>query len=236
MRGVLLLPALLTVAPAVSPMASAQPQVMIYRCTDAAGRLSLRDSPCRKGERQEVRSMLKPTDPPPSRTAAAPRMRSAPTPVVLQPRVVYVTPPRPTYECTTPDGERYTSESPEGNPRWVPMWTLGYPAVVAVPGADGGFGGRVEYRGGDTTVRVDAGRRWRSGGGLIPVAPAAVVPAGAWVRDTCHPLPPAEACARLQDRRDMLDRRYNSALQSERDAIVREQRGIDARLSGECAG
>jgi hypothetical protein len=59
-------------------------------------------------------------------------------------------------------------------------------------------------------------------------------PAGTWVRDTCHAIPAAEACARLQDRRDQLDRRYNSALQGDRDAIVREQRGIDARLSAEC--
>ena len=51
------------------------------------------------------------------------------------------------------------------------------------------------------------------------------------VRDSCHALPPQEVCARLRDRRWELDRRYNSALQSERTAISNEQRGIDARLS-----
>ncbi|HDX0910980.1 TPA: DUF4124 domain-containing protein, partial [Stenotrophomonas maltophilia] len=37
-----------------------------------------------------------------------------------------------------------------------------------------------------------------------------------------------------RDRRWELDRRYNSALQSERTAISNEQRGIDARLSRDC--
>lgn len=226
----------LALMPAGRPAhAQAPAQVTIYRCVDAAGRLSLRDSPCRTGEKQEVRSMLRPTDPPPRRAVAtaprATRMQVVDaTPVA--PRVVYATPPRPTYECTTPDGERYTSESAEGNPRWVPLWTLGYPLVVA-PGARGGHGGRVDYRDGGTRLRVEAGRQWRVPGTVVGPS-SAYVPAGSWVRDVCHALPPAEACARLQDRRDALDRRYHNALQGERDAIVREQRGIDARLSAEC--
>lgn len=219
-----------------APIAAAPAQVTIYRCTDAAGRLSLRDSPCRKGERQEVRAMLRPTDPPPRR-AVATAPRSAPARAVVDvaaapPRVVYVTPPRTTFECTTPDGERYASESAEGNPRWVPLWTLAYPAVV-VANARGGYGGRIEYRDRNARLRVDGGRAWRVPGTVV--GPSSVyAPAGTWIRDTCHPLPAAEACARLQDRRDALDSRYHSALQGDRDAIVREQRGIDARLSAEC--
>ncbi len=56
------------------------------------------------------------------------------------------------------------------------------------------------------------------------------------VRDACSLLPPREVCSRLRDRRWELDRRYNSALQSERTAISNEQRGIDARLSQDCSG
>jgi hypothetical protein len=180
--------------------------------------------------------MLRPTDPPPHRAVTtAPRpapARAAVDAAPVMPRVVYVTPPRTTYECTTPDGERYTSESAEGNPRWVPLWTLGYPAAV-LPEARGGYGGTIEYRDRTARVRIDGGRQWRVPGTVV--GPSSVyAPAGTWIRDVCHPLPAAEACARLQDRRDALDRRYNSALQSEREAIVREQRGIDARLSGEC--
>lgn len=226
----------LALSPAWTPPAAAQAQVTIYRCTDASGRLSLRDSPCRKGERQQVRSMLRPTDPPPRReVATAPRPAPARATVdaaPVMPRVVYVTPPRPTYECTTPDGERYTSESPEGNPRWVPLWTLGYPVVVA-PQVHGGYHGRLDHRDGGTRIRIEGGRQWRVPGTVVGPA-TAYPPAGTWIRDVCHPLPAAEACARLQDRRDALDRRYHSALQSEREAIVREQRGIDARLAAEC--
>lgn len=56
------------------------------------------------------------------------------------------------------------------------------------------------------------------------------------VRDECHALPAQEVCARLKDRRWDLIRRYNSALQGERDALTREQRGIDARLDQDCGG
>lgn len=214
-------------APPVRPVAAAQ--VTIYRCTDARGHLTLRDSPCHAGERQEVRSMLRPTDPP---RRAATVTRSGEAPAVLPPtRVVYRTAPRPIYECTTPDGERYTSASPEGNPRWVPLWTLGYPVVVGVPGVvEGGYGGTVEHRSGGTVIRADVGRRWRYPTGTV----VAGMPAGTWVRDACVPLPADEACARLQDRRDELDRRWYSALQGDRDAITLEQRRIDAQLQDEC--
>lgn len=228
-------------APAARPAVPAQ--VTIYRCLDAAGRLSLRDSPCRRGETQEVRSMLRPVDPPPHRSVAT-VPRTPRVPVVeaapAQPRVVYVTPPRPMYECTTPEGQRYTSETADGNPRWVPWGVVAAPLVVAPGHGPGsghrytqGYGGRVEYRDRRGQVRIEGGRTWRVPGTVV--GPASVyAPAGTWVRDACHALPPAEACARLQDRRDALDRRYNSALQGERDAIVREQRGIDARLAMEC--
>ena len=113
---------------------AAQPQVTVYRCVGADGGVSLRDTPCPKGERQEARTMVRPTDAPPSRptpeSASAPGSgdgaSAAARPV---PRIVVVREPAPApmYECTTPDNTTYTSDSPEGNPRWVPMWTLGWP-------------------------------------------------------------------------------------------------------------
>lgn len=230
------LPLLVGILALPSPAATPLPSVTIYRCTDARGHLALRDSPCRAGERQDVRTMLRPTDPP--RAAAAPRPRDR-SPAVLPPtRVVYRTPPRPVYECITPDGERYTSATPEGNPRWVPLWTLGYPAVMtAPPMVEGGYGAHIEHRGGGTLVRVDAGQHWRSpgyGGGYPGYGTAVVPTGGTWVRDACEPLPAADACATLHDRRDDLDRRWFSALQGDRVAIEREQRRIDAQLDESC--
>ena len=78
--------------------------VTIYRCTDAQGRETLRDTPCLAGERQRARTMLRPQDPPARATPAAPPP-SAPAPAAPV-RVVVATAPRPLYECTTPDGER----------------------------------------------------------------------------------------------------------------------------------
>jgi hypothetical protein len=107
----------------------AAPQVTVYRCLAADGAVTLRDTPCAKGEHQETREMLRPTDAPrppsPAPAVGAPAAPAAPAP----PRVVIVrqAPPTPMYECTTPDNTTYTSDSPEGNPRWVPMWTLGWP-------------------------------------------------------------------------------------------------------------
>ncbi|MGL6827387.1 DUF4124 domain-containing protein, partial [Xanthomonas hortorum pv. gardneri] len=69
------------------------------------------------------------------------------------------------------------------------------------------------------------------GGGTV------IVPYGnVQIRDECHALPEQEVCGRLADRRWELIRRYNSALQSEREDLSREQRGIDARLQRDCGG
>ncbi|HET7655384.1 MAG TPA: DUF4124 domain-containing protein [Luteimonas sp.] len=173
----------------VPPAAQAgQAQVKIYRCTDGAGDVVLRDTPCEQGSEQEVRTMLKPKDAPP-----APPPPPAPEPAAAPaapPRVVVLRAPRPMYECVTPDGrERYTSDSPEGNPRWVPLWTLGVPMATH---------------------------------------------AGTWVRDDCHALPQAEACARLRDDRREIDRRYFNAQPSEQARLRLERRALQARLDADC--
>ena len=103
--------------------------VTIYRCTDDRGRLvALRDSPCLAGERQEAVRMQRPQDPPPRPASPAPASPAPATnPLPHEIRIVTVQPPQPVYECTTPEGQTYTSDSGEGNPRWVPLWTLGHP-------------------------------------------------------------------------------------------------------------
>ncbi len=189
--------------------------VRIYRCVGSNGVVSLQDAPCTKAAQQQVLDMTRPKDPPPRAVAATP----APAAPALQRevRVVTVQAPQPMYECVTSEGERYTSDNNDGNPRWMPTWGYAYPTHG--PG-----------HGGLRPPHPPAG-------GGIPWQPGIAVPMGSvLVRDSCHALPPREVCARLRDRRWELIRRYNSALQSERQELMREQRGIDARLEQDCGG
>src|SRR5690606_16205857 len=101
--------------------------VTVYRCVDARGHVMLGDAPCPSGSKEEVRTMQRPEDAPRPVTPAVSALPQAPaTPASVAPQDVIMRTPQPMYECTTPDGERYTSETGDGNPRWVPLWTLGY--------------------------------------------------------------------------------------------------------------
>lgn len=223
-------PLLLWLAPLLASAAPPPDEVTIYRCTDAAGHLTLRDSPCTRGQAQQTRTMLRPKDAPlapaPPPRAAARDEDEAP----VRERVVYLQPPRPMYECVTPDGDRYTSETPEGHPRWVPLWTLGVPmAPYPYPGITGRTElaithGHVHIGGSRTVVQPPF------------YVPAAAYGAGTWMRDACHPLPQAEACGRLRDRHDEIERRFFNAQPNERDQLRIEERGIDARLAQDCGG
>lgn len=177
-------------------------QVTVYRCESSTGKVTLGDAPCPAGQRQEMREMLRPQDPPPAPApVAAPPTPPPPAAPIVRDVVVYRTPPRPMYECTTADdGKTYTSDNGDGNPRLVPLWSLGYRS-----------GGHV---GGDR-------------GGLVPIG-------NTWIHDACHQLPQAEVCDRLRDRRYEIQREYHSSLQSERQNLDKEQRGIDARLGNDC--
>lgn len=189
--------------------------VRIYRCTSSSGAVALQNTPCDNG-RQQVLDMQRPKDPPP-RAAAPEPARPAPAPAVREIRIVGVQPPQPMYECVSADGDRYTSDTDEGNPRWVPAWVQGHLVGRPRPGP--------AYPPPARPGRPD---------GLVS---GVIVPYGSvLVRDACHALPQREVCARLSDRRWELIRRYNSALQSEREQLVREQRGIEARMEQDCGG
>lgn len=223
MRVRLLLLGFLGLLPAMAMAAEPPPagSVRIYRCVAGNGAVTLQDAPCNGAHRQQVLDMQRPQDPPP-RPVAAPTTSPAPPPAEREVRIVTVQPPQPLYECIAPDGGRYTSDDGVGNPRWVPLWVGGYyppgPMGSPAPGSAGGGlpGGRPGHG--------------------HPHPGGAAVTTGTWVRDACHPLPQQEVCARLRDRRWELVRRYNSALQSERQALTREQRGIEARLGRDCGG
>ena len=129
--------------------AGATPQVVIYRCTDASGALTVQnDEPCPAGSRQE-RSVI---DPPPSMPVyvpqspvpapAAPPPAAAPAaetagpagagaperPDTPQPARIADAdrlPPPPIFRCHTPGNDRYVSEDAEPKPRCVPLQTVG---------------------------------------------------------------------------------------------------------------
>ncbi len=206
--------------------------VRIYRCVSSSGAIALQNAPC-EGGKQQVLDMKRPQDPPRSETTVS----TGPAPAAAaqvdrEVRIVTVQPPQPMYECTTAEGERYTSDTAEGNPRWVQSWAFGYPVGVRRGGSRGG---------GPNTgpTRPPGNHDGHDGHGGNPQLPGrgVVVPYGSvLVRDECHALPPQEVCSRLNDRRWELIKRYNSALQSEREALAKEQRGIDARLQQDCGG
>lgn len=236
----------------------AQDDVTIYRCVDVSGQVSIGNLPCRDGQRQETRSMVRPVD------GAPPAARPDPAPTAAEPpppRVVVAAAPRPLYECVRPDGSTYESETGDGEPRWVPLWTLG-DRDAHVPGR-GGIGGVYGGPGTPPAGGISAPRA--SGLSAPPISRISVPPdpphpasgrvgpprprpphgghgphygygydPGTWVRDACHVLPQAETCARLRDRREAIRTRFFNAQQRERDTLRVEERGLNARLANDC--
>lgn len=244
-------------------------QLTIYHCNDADGRPVIRDSPCATGQTQRrVTTMQRPAEPPPR--PASPR--SPPEPVQPAPapdaptgaRTVIVRTPSPMYQCTSPDGNTYTSEDGSGNPRWVPLWTVGYgvyphpgrqlppprvrppvgapvrPASTGSTGSTTGSGFRFDGVG-RPSPRLPRDqprqppRTPPSGhGGRHPHAGIPYAAGGTWVQDSCRPLPQAEVCEILRDRSWTLRQRFNHALQSEQREITAERKRIAQRLGTDC--
>ena len=210
-------------AGSVALRAFAADDVTIYRCIDAKGHVTLRDSPCGAGEKQETRTMARPVDAAPR----APQARPAPVEAAPQPeRTTVIYQPRPLYECITPDNVTYTSDTNDGNPRWVPLWTLGYP-VYAFPGHHSGAGFAVS----NGNISISGGSHSGSGPYISPAAYGA----GTYVQDTCYALPQADVCARVRDRREEIRRRFFNAMPSERDVLRVEERGLNHRIDADCA-
>ena len=229
----------LLLSTALTARAQSSAEVRIYRCTDAAGKQTLRDTPCPKGQTQQTRDMLRPKDAP---KTMRPAVVTPPTPATppAPTQVVYLAPPKPMYECVTDEGKRYTSDNGDGNPRWVPFWTLGYPAHGGLARPDASRGA---FRPAPS-VNASVGRPQQSlpTPTVVPSPSRGRVPwplasgGGTWISDACTLLPPSEACARLRDRRSEISTRFFNAMPSERDVLRVEERGINARLDNDCGG
>ena len=128
---------------------AAADEVVIYRCTDSAGALTLQNSPCPKGHKQEKKVMQSVATVPmgstaPARSPAVPAAKPTPvTPLTPAPAPTTpdATPPGETstdadtkadklpppvlFQCTTYDKDTYITESEEPQSRCVALRTVG---------------------------------------------------------------------------------------------------------------
>lgn len=127
---------------------TATAQVVIYRCTDASGAVTLQNgTPCPKGTRQQKRVLdtpasappVAPVTPTPPVAAPEPVAPSAeptpapepePEPVVEAPRQ----PPPALFQCTTWDKERYFGENAQPPSRCAPLQVTGLDGTGANAG------------------------------------------------------------------------------------------------------
>lgn len=133
---------LLSVAPAFAD------DVVFYRCTDAAGHLTIQNSPCPKGMRQEKKVMQgvttvpmavpeKPaahatTHQPAAPTQAATENDTADAGILRDPTISPAAPddrprlpPPVLFQCTTYNRDSYVTESSEPQRRCIPLRTVG---------------------------------------------------------------------------------------------------------------
>ena len=118
-------------------------EVVIYRCTDASGALTVQnDDPCPAGSRQE-RSVIEPPPPMPVYVPQTPPAAPAPPSIAPEDPAPAATerpdapepariadadrlPPPPIFRCHTPGNDRYIHENAEPQPRCVPLQTVGH--------------------------------------------------------------------------------------------------------------
>lgn len=114
-----------------SAHARAQGTVVIYRCTDASGAVTLQNgTPCPKGAKQEVRRMTAPPPgpPPPAFVPPAPAPAAAPTtppPVAEAPAPLLRQPPAPLFMCRKWNGDEYFGDTGEPPAECVPLEVRG---------------------------------------------------------------------------------------------------------------
>lgn len=129
----MLLSAAALLAPAHAPAAG----VVIYRCTDAFGALTVQnDVPCPKGSKQKKQVIDAPPPMPayraPARVAPAPAIPPVPAPATnaassepTAPPIADASrlPPPALFQCNTYDNDSYLSENPTPPPRCVRLQT-----------------------------------------------------------------------------------------------------------------
>lgn len=245
------LPLLLVPAAAAAQPQAASDEITLYRCSDADGGVAIQDFPCADGERQQLRTLQRPQDPPPAAAPPVQDATAAPAPALPPVEVIVRDAPRPMFECITPDGERYLSDRGDGNPRPAPLW---FPAARSTPpGVPPGPRSAGERRaagiaspGMSTSPGPSLTTPSTARGASPPPPPPRHRPGhGPWrgyghgygggiIRDECHALPQPRVCSVLVDRRTSIRRRMFNAQPSERAQLREEERDITARLNQDC--
>lgn len=201
-------------------LAAQADDLTVYRCINGKGQLTLRDTPCLAGEKQQTQTMLRPSAALPRPATAAP----APEPATASVRQTVVTymPLRPLYQCTAPDGSHYHSETPQGNPRWQPLW-LGMPGYQAYPPVRiANSHASVQYQSRHGSVHIQSGRHVLGNAHIRIGHEYPLAALGTWMHDPCIALTQAQTCAHLAERRWLIRRRYPHAMPSERRELERE--------------
>jgi hypothetical protein len=114
---------------AMLAMPDAHAGIVIYRCTDAFGRLTVQnDVPCPKGTHQRKQVIDTPPPMPAYRPPADATVKSAavtsssdvtpPEPAIVPPPAPLLPPP-PLFRCHTPDSDSYLSEDGTPSPRCI---------------------------------------------------------------------------------------------------------------------
>ena len=155
-RARLLLATTTLLAASTLPSARAQEEILIYRCVDASGGVTIQnDTPCPKGTQQTVKKIgavqtmrtpdvmvppppKAPPPPPPQSNGAAPPVAAAPPPPPPP------SPPPPLFQCRTWEDRDYLSDT-------------GTPPATCVPVQSRGIDGSIELAAGSTCeMREDA--------------------------------------------------------------------------------
>lgn len=125
---------------AVPPLAARD--VVIYRCTDANGAVTLQNGrPCAKGQREQRRVLEAPALPATPPASPVPAAVSPPAPIAPMPRAAAQrpevvdealptiemgrAPAPPAFACRTWDGQRYFGDTDRPAPRCAPLQAVG---------------------------------------------------------------------------------------------------------------
>lgn len=124
------------IAMATAPMPlHALQQVLIYRCTDAAGNVTVQnDEPCPKGAREQRRVVEAPPPLPAFAPPQTPELYVPPVRIVKRPAVTDAAAPEPQpppalFQCATWDQLHYFTEEPKPQQHCAPLQVIGLDGV-----------------------------------------------------------------------------------------------------------